>query len=185
MTEPVIRLATPSDHASLRAALVELHETERSLSDTRLPGEETADAYLAWMLEETANGGGAVLVAAVERAFAGFAAGWVVEDDYLEETPDSNRYGLVSDVCVLPAFRRLGLATKLLDALEARLAATGVSRIRLSAVAGNAPARSAYERAGYEAYEVVYEKRVRGAPYLNSQPAPTPTSVPPEASTPA
>ena len=40
------------------------------------------------------------------------------------------------------------------------MARTGVTRIRLSALAANAPARSAYERAGYLLYEVVYEKPV-------------------------
>ncbi len=89
MTETVIRLMNPSDRAGLRAALVALHEHERSLSDTRLPGDATADAYLAWMLIEAAAGG-AVLVAEVEGRFAGFAAGWVVEDHYVEETPELN-----------------------------------------------------------------------------------------------
>ncbi|MGA7196565.1 hypothetical protein [Roseiarcus sp.] len=41
-----IRHATPSDRPRLRAAVVELHESERRLHDSRLPGEETADAYL-------------------------------------------------------------------------------------------------------------------------------------------
>jgi ribosomal protein S18 acetylase RimI-like enzyme len=160
MKEPVIRTATPSDRANLRAAVAELHEHERSLSDTRLPGEATADAYLAWMLTETAAGG-AVFVAELEGRFAGFAAGWVVEEHYLEETPDSNRYGLVSDLCVLPAYRRRGLGARLLEALESHLASAGVARIRLSALARNAEARSVYERAGYETHEIVYEKRVR------------------------
>ena len=43
---PSVRLALPSDRAHLRAAVVELHEEERRLHDSHLPGEETADAYL-------------------------------------------------------------------------------------------------------------------------------------------
>jgi hypothetical protein len=42
-----IRDAGPMDRAELRRAVVELQEHERKLHDTRLPGEQTADAYLA------------------------------------------------------------------------------------------------------------------------------------------
>lgn len=36
----------------------------------------------------------------------------------------------------------------------------GVTRIRICALAANGPALSAYTRAGFEPYEVAYEKRV-------------------------
>src|SRR5271165_1485599 len=149
-----IRPATPSDRRRLRAAVVELHEHERRLHNSRLPGEETADAYLAWMLAE-ARHGGAVLIAEAGGAFAGFAAGWIARDNFIEETPDSNRYGLVSDLCVLPAFRGRGIAARLLGAVEAGLRRGGVSRIRLSTLAANNAARTVYERSGYAPYEVV------------------------------
>jgi ribosomal protein S18 acetylase RimI-like enzyme len=156
-----VRLALPSDRPALRAAIVELHEAERRLHDSRLPGEETADAYLVWMLAETARDG-VVFVAEASGLFAGFAAGWIVQENMIEETPDSNRFGCVSDICVLPAFRGRRIAARLLEALEARLSLSGVSRIRLSALARNTSARAAYERAGYDVYEVVYEKPARG-----------------------
>jgi ribosomal protein S18 acetylase RimI-like enzyme len=76
----------------------------------------------------------------------------------IEETPDSNRFGYVSDVCVLSAFRGRRIAAHFLEALEARLSLRGVKRIRLSALAANKAARASYERAGYAPYEIVYEK---------------------------
>jgi ribosomal protein S18 acetylase RimI-like enzyme len=159
MVGSVIRPAIESDRKALRAAIVELQEHERRLSDTRLPGEAMADAYLAWMLER-AEAGGAVFVAEIDGAFAGFAAGWVEENTSLAETADTERYGFVSDLCVLPAFRRRGLAGLLIAALEAHLARAGVARVRLYVLAANEEARAAYERAGYAPYEVVYEKTV-------------------------
>jgi ribosomal protein S18 acetylase RimI-like enzyme len=147
-----IRPATASDRPDLRAAIVELHEHERRLHNSRLPGEETGDVYLAWMLA-AAQQDGAVLVAEVGGAFAGFAAGWIAQDDVIEETPDSNRHGYISDVCVLPPFRGRRVASKLLEAVEARLRRSGVSRMRLSALAANAAARRVYERSGYTLYE--------------------------------
>ncbi len=110
----VIRDATPEDRAWLRAAVVELQEHERRLHPTRLPGEAIADAYLAWMMQQ-ASMRGSVLIALAEGAFAGFVAGWVEEDECLAETADSNRYGLICDICVLTPFRGRRIAAKLLD----------------------------------------------------------------------
>ena len=118
-----VRLARPSDKSDLRAAVVELHEEERRLYDLRLPGEETAEAYLVWMLAE-ASRDGAVFIAEAGGVFAGLAAGWIVQENVVEETPDSNRFGYISDVCVLPAFRGRRIAGRLLDALETRLSAS-------------------------------------------------------------
>ncbi len=84
----------------------------------------------------------------------------------IEETPDSNRFGYVSDVCVLSAFRGRRIAPLLLEALEARLSLGGVKRVRLSALAANRAAPNAYERSGYVAYEIVYEKAARHASVL-------------------
>jgi ribosomal protein S18 acetylase RimI-like enzyme len=155
----IIRPVAAGDRTDLRLAVVELHEHERRLHPSRLPGEKTAGAYLDWMLAQAAENG-AVLIAEVEGAFAGFAAGWIAEENLIEETTDSNRFGLISDVCVLARFRGRRIALRLLDELEDRLARHRVRRIRLSALAANSAAHAAYERSGYAPYEIVYEKVV-------------------------
>ena len=159
MNELVIRLARPADLSDLRRAVVELQEYERRLHATRLPGEQIADAYVAWV-QRRAEKSGAVLVAEIGGAFAGFAAGWIVEDDNIAETADSNRLGYVSDICVMPAYRGQRVAVELLSAIEGHLARTGITRVRLASLAANASAQAAYQRAGYEPYEIVYEKRI-------------------------
>jgi ribosomal protein S18 acetylase RimI-like enzyme len=159
LTEVTIRLAGPTDFTDLRRAVVELQEHERRLSSTRLPGDQIADAYVAW-LQQQAHVNGAVLIAEVGGIFAGFVVGWVVEDDNIAETVDSNRAGYISDICVMPPYRGQRIAFDLLSAIERYLAPTGITRVRLGALAANAPARAAYERAGFEPYEIIYEKRV-------------------------
>ena len=159
MNRVVIRAARPTDLADMRRAIVELQEYERRLHTTRLPGEEIADAYVAWV-QRQAEKSGAVLVAEMDRAFAGFAAGWVVEDDNIAETADSNRAGYISDVCVMPAYRGQRIAVELLAAIESHLARTGITRVRLTSLAANASAQAAYQRGGYQPYEIVYEKRI-------------------------
>ena len=125
MNDPItIRPATASDRPLLRRAIIELQDYERRLHATRLPGEQIADAYLGWV-ERRAADSGAVLVAETQGIFVGFAAGWIEQDDNIAETADSNRFGYISDICVMPAYRRQHTALRLLDNLEQHLAAPG------------------------------------------------------------
>jgi hypothetical protein len=97
--EPVtIRPAEPRDLLNLRRAIVELQDYERGLHMIRLPGEQIADAYLAWLQQEAAENG-VVLVAEGARLFIGFIAGWIVEEHSITETTDSRRTGDVSAIC--------------------------------------------------------------------------------------
>jgi len=152
-----IRQAGPADRAALREAVVELQEFERRLSDTRRPGEEIADAYLARM-ESRAADNGAILIAEADGAFVGFVTCQLQEVDYIAETPDSNRFGYVSDICVLPAWRGRRIACLLLEAAERHFAPHGITRLRINVLANNTSARHSYEHSGFVAYEILYEK---------------------------
>lgn len=163
LKEFVVRPARPGDLPDLRQAIVELQEYERRLHRTRLPGEQIADAYLAWLQQQTATTGG-VLVAEVAGKFAGFATGWIVAEENLAETADLNRAGYVSDICVMPAYRGHRVAGELLSAIERQLASRGITRVRIASLAANASAQTAYQRAGYEPYEIVFEKCIGSGP---------------------
>src|SRR6516225_9748950 len=80
--------------------------------------------------------------------------------DHIPESADSNRFGYLSDICVMPAYRRQRIAQRLLTALEQHLASAGITRFRLFALAANASARATYESVGFAAYEILYEKLV-------------------------
>lgn len=153
-----IRRATAADRPELRLAFVELQNCENLRHPSRLPGEQVADAYLAWMLQHADVNDGVVLVAESGDVFVGFVAGWIEEETKIEETPASNRFGYISDICVMPAFRGRRIAMQLLASIEQYLCRVGVTRLRLYTLAVNAPAQASYERAGFSPYEIVYEK---------------------------
>jgi ribosomal protein S18 acetylase RimI-like enzyme len=92
--------------------------------------------------------------------FVGCVACLVVEEQSVQETPDSNRHGYVSDIFVDSRYRGQGVAQRLLAVAERHLAATGVTRLRINVLANNTTARRAYERYGFAPYEVMYEKRI-------------------------
>jgi GNAT superfamily N-acetyltransferase len=156
-----IRSANATDRPRLRQAIVELQDYERMHHETRLPGEQVADAYLDWMLHR-AEAHGAVLVAESNCILVGFVAGWIEESENVGETPDSNRVGYVSDICVMPAFRGHRIAAQLLEGIERHLAKFGITRLRINSLAANKSARASYERAGFAPYEIVYEKMIDG-----------------------
>jgi ribosomal protein S18 acetylase RimI-like enzyme len=161
MDSPIIRSAATLDRPLLRLAVIELQEHERRLHQTRLSGGAIADAYLDWMLRQ-AGENGAVLVAEIEGAVVGFAAGWIECTQDIAETGDSNRFGYISDICVLPTHRHRGIAGRLLDALGKHLGGAGVTRIRIGSLAANRLAQASYERAGFVPYEIVCEKVISG-----------------------
>jgi len=161
MNDPVIREATEADMANVRLGVIELQEHERRLHPSRRPGEEMADAHVAWLRRHAARDG-AILVAEIDGEFAGFAVGWVRQEDHIAITAESNRFGYVSDICVMPRYRGRRIAVRLLGALEQRFAAAGVLHMLLYALAGNTMARTVYEREGFVPYEVAYEKSIGG-----------------------
>ncbi len=155
-----IRAAASRDTFAIRSAVIELQEYERRLHWSRPPGEAIADGYLAWLQQQAAARDGAILVAEIDRKFAGFVAGWVEQNEWIAETPDSNRFGFVSDICVMPPYRGRRIAERMLAAIETHLAAAGITVMRLGVLAANLPAQAAYGRAGFAPYEIVYEKRI-------------------------
>lgn len=162
MTAPlIIRPATPDDRPHLRRAIVELQDYERLRHPTRLPGEQVADVYLDWMVRQ-AEANGIVLVAERDDSFIGFVAGWIEQTDNIGETADSNRFGYISDLCVMPAFRGQQIAAQLLDGIEQYFRRIDVIRLRINALAVNRSAWTSYERAGFLPYEILYEKVIGG-----------------------
>jgi ribosomal protein S18 acetylase RimI-like enzyme len=154
-----IRRAVLEDRTCLRQAIVELQDYECRMHTTRLPGEQIADAYLAWVESQTAANG-ALLVAEIDGRFVGFVAGWIEQAENIAETADSNRVGFISDICVMPAFRGQRIARQLLAAIEEQVWLSGISRLRICSLAANAAARASYEFAGFAPYEIIYEKVV-------------------------
>ena len=171
-----IRDAGPTDRVQLQRAVVEIQEYERRLHSSRLSGEQIADAYLAW-IENQIGKRGALLIAEIDRRFVGFVAGWIEHSDAIAETPDSNRFGYISDICVVANYRGQRIATRLLFAIEERLSRAGITRIRICSLAANASARRSYEWAGFAPYEITYEKSVMHGSVFEREP--TSPHIPP------
>ena len=163
-----IRPYEPADQDWLLAAEVALQEHERAVHDPRLaptrrPGLPYSHDYIALLWETLRENQGALLIAIDDSGRpAGLVAGHVADAPWPMEMPDSTRYGYVADIYIEPRARGTGLAKILLDAIAAHLhkVAPDLTRLRINAMAANAIARGAYEKAGFVPYEVMYERKL-------------------------
>ena len=156
----VIRPYRETDRAAVIAAEIDLQEYERTLHDTRLPGAAVMDAYFDRLQQDVAAQSGAILIADEDGRFLGLVACVVVQDDAVQETADFERPRLHHGHLRGSGAARQRPGQDLLRAAEAYLAPTGISRVRINVLAANAMARRAYEKHGFEPYEVMYEKRL-------------------------
>jgi GNAT superfamily N-acetyltransferase len=162
MSDETIRPATASDRPWLVAAMAGISDHERTLHDSRRPGADCADAYLAQVEAAIAEHGGSILIATRGEARLGCIAFRVAHDDNAAETPDSNVFGYVSDVFVVEPERGRGLGGLLLAEAERYFRAAGLQRMRIGSLAANASAVRTYRKFGFADYEVVLEKRLGG-----------------------
>ena len=109
-------------------------------------------------MQQQAEAQGIVLVAERAGSFLGFVAGWIEQTNNIGETADLNRFGYISDICVMRAFRGARIAVQLLDGIEQYFRRMGVNRLRINSLAMNTSAQTSYERAGFRPYEILYEK---------------------------
>ena len=144
------------DRAAVRACFAELQDVERGLEPAMPSGDAVADAYLDFMLARCAEWDGAVMVAEEDGAVVGFICVWarVPPDD-----PSEVRFSAhVSDLVVLPRFRRRGVGRALLARGEAYARERGAERLRIGVLARNQGARRLYLDSGFREVFVLLTK---------------------------
>lgn len=158
-----VRPYRESDRDFVLRSLFDIQAHEASLHDSRKPAAgEDCECYLAQILESTRHNDGAILIAVMDGTPAGFVCFWIEEDFLVLERADSNRFGYVSDIHVGRAFRKQGIAGRLLAETERALTRDKtITRVRIASLAANSRALSAYEAAGFSPYEIVLEKTIR------------------------
>ena len=162
MADLEIRPARPGDRAILLGFLAAFQDYERGLNPNLRPGAEVAESCLAKIERDMAAHDGVLFMAELTGEAVGFVCCYAGYDHDMMLQEQSRPYGYVSEIFVAPKHRGRGVGVALLDAAEDHLAGLGFSRVRLSVMAANADARTVYEKRGYRAYDVIYEKSLGG-----------------------
>jgi len=156
----MIRDYEPARHRDqLRSCVVELQEFERGLEPALPHGEEMADAYLAFLLERCSRASGRIFVAEVDHTVVGFV-GVLAKIPPEEPDEDPTPYAYISDLVVLPTYRRRGIGRALLERAEAFARSSGASVLRVGVLAKNQVAGNLYRGMGFTDYQVQLIKRV-------------------------
>jgi ribosomal protein S18 acetylase RimI-like enzyme len=156
----MIRRYGDEDAEQVRRCIIELQEYERALESDRVEGRLIAARHLEQMLTTCARKRGQLFVAEVEQAVVGFVCVWMERETEVYLTR-LTAYAYISDLAVLPEFRRLGLGKALLRTAEAFARKQGAAALSLNVLARNAMARAAYAAAGFREYELALIKDVR------------------------
>lgn len=161
-----IRAAEPHDLQHLERGLIALQEYENALHEPQLPAVDTATPYLTWMLSQVERREGRCFVAYLGDTFIGFIAGWIERQENPAETEDSTTFGYISDICLLPSWRQKGFSRALLQRMDSYFASRKITRLRISSLAANKQAMSAYAAFGFQPYEVTLEKVIDPSPVI-------------------
>lgn len=159
-TRWTLRDYDPRRHrAQLRSCIVELQEFERGLESALPRGEEMAEAYLTFLQERCARTAGRVIVAETDDTVVGYVG---VMTRVAPEEPDEDQrpYAYISDLVVLPAYRRCGIGRALLEQAEAVARGSGAPILRVGVLAKNATAARFYRSIGFTDYQVQPAKRL-------------------------
>lgn len=142
----------------LRACVVELQDFERGLEATLPKGEAMADRYLAHMLDRCAGSAGRIFVAEADGGVVGFVG---VLARVVPEPDEAQAYAYVSDLVVLPAYRRRGIGRALLERAEAYARGEGARALRVGVLAKNEAAARLYRSLGFGDYTTQLNKPLR------------------------
>lgn len=161
MTALEIRPYTDSDFPAVVAfvSMIQEHERERGGSNRRLGG-KIAVPYAHHICGKAAMDGGVMLMACMSGAPVGFLSAWPDRDEDPLIEPETRAHGYVSDIFVLPNWRRTGVAIKMIAQTEQHFRTRGIARLRIGAVSANTAAAGFYQKSGFKPYEVIYEKSI-------------------------
>jgi GNAT superfamily N-acetyltransferase len=139
-----------------------LQEAECRMESNRAVWADDGGAYTDWVFEEVAAHAGAVFMAeSADGAAIGMVTCWRAEDETdITVRPDARAHLYVGDIFVVESWRGRNVAAALLAAADAHGRGLGLAYVTIGLLASNQAAWRAYEKSGYEGYEVYLRKRL-------------------------
>ena len=144
----VIRPFAEGDRAAVIGLVHQLNLFEDAISGDRAHGLRAAAACLDADIARVGRDGGALLVAVDGAEVVGMMC-FVLDQPQPYLRADIGQVGWVTELVIDERSRGQGIGTRLLQAAEGAARRHGVRRLMIGAIAGNHPARRAYERFGF------------------------------------
>lgn len=148
-----IRPYQPADQAQAERCIIELQDFERAFEPDRVEGKTIAQRYLDYLLTTCQTKTGRLFVAEADGQVVGLVCVWLEREPEFFLTTLAG-YAYISDLVVLPAYRRRGIGAALLHQAEAYALERGATALRIGVLAKNNAAHAAYHKAGFRDYEI-------------------------------
>ncbi len=157
-----IRPYCDADLGALRKMTQGLQEAECAMDSSRARWADDGGAYTDWVLEEVAANSGAVFMAETDEGAAiGMVTCWRAEDPTdITVTAEWRTHLYVSDIFVTETWRGQNVAGALLEAAEQHGRTLGLAQMTIGLLAVNHAAKRAYEKSGFQDYELFLRKRL-------------------------
>jgi GNAT superfamily N-acetyltransferase len=157
-----IRPYTEADLPAFRRMALGLQVAEVRMESNRAVWIDDGGAYTDWVMEEVASHCGAIFMAeSNDDSAIGMVSCWRVEDKTdITVRPEARPHLYVSDIFVIEPWRGRNVAGALLEAADTHGRALGLAFVTIGLLAVNHAAQRAYEKSGFEAYEVYLRKRL-------------------------
>lgn len=157
-----IRPYVPSDLPAFRRMALGLQQAECRLEPNRAVWADDGGAYTDWVMEEVTGKSGAIFMAeSSDGAAIGMVSCWCVADETdITVKAEARPHLYVGDTFVVEAWRGRNVAGALLEAASAHGRSLGLAFVTIGLLAANQAARRAYEKSGFQDYEVYLRKRL-------------------------
>jgi ribosomal protein S18 acetylase RimI-like enzyme len=147
------------DRNGLLSCIVEMQDFERSVEPMLPVGVEMANSYVKLLLNRCSGSSGRVFVADIDQTVVGFV-GVIARVDPTDPDEEATPYTYISDLVVLPAYRRRGLGSALLRQAEGYARDHGMTLLRINVLAKNQIAGQLYRSFGFSDYRIQLLKRL-------------------------
>jgi ribosomal protein S18 acetylase RimI-like enzyme len=136
-----------------------MQDFERSVEPMLPAGVDMADSYVELLLKRCSGTSGRLFIAEADQIVAGFV-GVIARVAPNEPDEEATPYTYISDLVVLPAYRRRGIGSALLRQAEAYARERGMTLLRINVLARNQLAGRLYRAFGFSDYRIELVKRL-------------------------
>jgi len=156
-----IRTGKDADWTALGQAVANIQDFEHEIVGYPLrPGRDVWEDYLSDLRNRLTADKGIFLVAEANQEIVGVLAGYAHEAGDCLVASEFDRSAYISDLFVQSEWRRQGVGTALIREFERSMLARGLHWMTVCVKSKNQTARQAYQRYGFEDYEVTLTKRL-------------------------
>lgn len=152
-----IRKATIEDFEKLKDMKLRSKRSERKHNKSLKPIDEVKRRYFSYLKKDLTFDNRAVIVAVENNKIIAMILGKIVDNLPIAKL---KKRGYISNLYVLPGYRRRGVAQRLVTELIKWFRVNNIENLRLELYSKNKPALNIYDKLGFKEYAIKMKKSI-------------------------